>query len=561
VETPADVGAARKGAAAAPVVQDPSPQRRAEEHYRGGLALFQAGNREQALVEFRMANQLFPSHDVVFMIAQCEYHLGRLKSARDNFAAYLAAAPAGPLAETARVRISAIDQRPSVLAITTVPSETKVRIERLGPEPYLHRGEAPNEFEVRKGRYRIDVSKPNFKTESRELDVGLAEMTPLFFQLERVPGRLRVATSPPQADLYVRGMRAENPYDQALEPGKYEIYSEAANHRSRRETVEVRSGGETTVDFRLTYVQRSGRPELIGFWSVIGGVIGGGLVFSELGPEIFDLTTQDEVRPTLLTAVGAGAGAAVGGLVATRFTPDYIPDNKALFRIGATWIGALQGVTLALAIDDGDDDKIPWLGGLLGLGLGAIGGTQLDRYAPNYGRVAMIQSAAAAGFLGGLLASSAFSGDEEEPLVTTDASADEGNPTALSSFVGLNIGLAAGLAMAYLPDQSVYGPTWQRIFLIDLAGLAGALAGATIGTLESCTSTSCNFQDTPTTMKLALAGGLLGLGAGYLLTLDYDQKSTERHRTSVSLAPGAMPLVSADGRVAVAPGLVAAGWF
>jgi hypothetical protein len=45
---------------------------------------------------------------------------------------------------------------------------------------------------------------------------------------------------------------------------------------------------------------------------------------------------------------------------------------------------------------------------------------------------------------------------------------------------GLNVGLAAGLAMAYLPDQSVYGPSWQRVIIVDMAGLAGALFATTI---------------------------------------------------------------------------------
>src|SRR5687768_11387733 len=87
---------------------EPSSHEAARDHYETGLALFDAGDREQALVEFRLANELFPSNDVVFMLAQCEYHLGRLKDARAHYEAFVQNEPSGKLAETARLRIAAI---------------------------------------------------------------------------------------------------------------------------------------------------------------------------------------------------------------------------------------------------------------------------------------------------------------------------------------------------------------------------------------------------------------------------------------------------------------------
>ena len=58
---------------------------RARSHYEMGLKLFDAREHEQALIEFEKANQIKPRPAAVFMMAQCEYLLGRLKQARLHY--------------------------------------------------------------------------------------------------------------------------------------------------------------------------------------------------------------------------------------------------------------------------------------------------------------------------------------------------------------------------------------------------------------------------------------------------------------------------------------------
>ena len=138
----------------------------ARQHYEAGVSLFEAGNKEQALVEFQLANELSPKKENLFMIAQCQYHLGLLKEARANYQEFLAQPSSEELAGIARLRIDAINRRPGIVAINTVPDQVQVRIEGEGQ---VFTGDAPNEFRVPRGHYRVTVSKPNFAGQDRDI--------------------------------------------------------------------------------------------------------------------------------------------------------------------------------------------------------------------------------------------------------------------------------------------------------------------------------------------------------------------------------------------------------
>ena len=521
---------------------DPNSHEAARDHYETGLALFDAGDREQALVEFRLANELFPSNDVVFMLAQCEYHLGRLKEARAHYEAFVKNDPSGKLAETARLRIAAIDRRPSVFVINTVPSDVFVLIEGGGQ---TITGQAPNEFSIPRGDYTITVSRKDYQTQVREVQVGIAETKPLFFKLDPVPGRLFIATKPAYATLFVRGMRAENPYNQRVDPGIYEIYAEAHNHKSRRETVEVEPGQDTSVRFHLDYVQRSGRAELIAFWGLVGATAAVGLVADIVDPDVGSRNSPNPAPLSLLVAA-AGVGAVSGGFLGAQLTPRYIPDNRAMFRIGAMATGGLMGVLVGTAIHSHLSFGLG--GGIAGLGLGAVAGQLLDQHAPSYGRVTLIQSSVGIGALAGVLAGSAFE------------IADEHSHFAVLAGVGL--GLSAGLASAYLPDQT-RPLSWQRVVLVDLTVAAGAFAGAVVATIPNCKRT-CEFQTTPATTQKTLVGAMVGLAAGWFLTRGLDEPSSLASSSKafgIVPSPSVLSLQRPDGHWEIAPGVAARGAF
>jgi hypothetical protein len=557
--------------------QEPEARERAHQHYQSGVSLFESGNKEQALVEFELANEIAPRPENVFMVAQCEYHLGRLVEARAHYRAYLAAQSQGELADLARLRIEAINHRPGVFVINTVPDDVDVRIEGEGQ---VVMGQAPNEFSVPHGHYRVVVSKPNFGAESRELSIEVAETKPLFFKLEPIPAHLSIRTTPASAALFVRGNRTQNPYVQDVPPGVYEIYAEAPYFQSKRETITLEAGESREVDFPLTYVQRSGRPELIGFWTGIGAVGGGLAVLTQGNPQKQSASLGSTIFGAGVLAGGIGLGVLSS---TTSLVPSYIRDNLALFRIGAMWIGDVEGATLAMGLSQSWTPT--FLGGIGGLGVGAVAGWWLDDKAPNYGRVSLIQSSALLGAVAGAVAVSAtgrypvapdtvhrnrYPTDEEQAQYDREDNRyriQVKERLAWGMLAGLNVGLVAGLGMAYLPDQRQYGPSWQRVLMVDLAGIAGAVMASAVELCSRQTDSYCANNAaslSSRTARFALVGAGLGLFTGWLLTMNYDQNNELRpSRPTLGFLPlpGAVPVQSLTGTAQLLPGFMSQGRF
>jgi hypothetical protein len=536
---------------------DAAAERAAASRETAGRVLFGKGQAREALDEFAAAQQLAPTPDRSYLMGMCEFNLGLLKDARSHYQQYVDRGDDKQLLEIARARIESIDRRPGrVVVQSDPPDEIHVRFDG-GPQPVA--GEGPD-FDLPRGRYRVTVSRRNYQSASGVVVVEPGDAKPLFFRLRPLPAQLEIRTNPPGATLYLRGNRAQNPYRQQVDPGTYEVYAEATDHRPVRETVEVGPGERRSFDVKLPYFQRSGRPELIGFWTTAGAIAGSTAVIARLEQ------ADSKVSPASggLVLGGALVGGIAGAVGATALSPDYIRDNLALFRIGGMWIGAFEGASVGLLVAPRPSVGAGWIGGALGLGAGAIAGAALDDHAPTYGRVAMLQSAAGTGAIAGALAASA--------LLPQNASDDDyARYTPLGVLVGLNLGLGAGLAMTYLPDQRVYGPSWQRVALVDLMTAAGLFAGALATTVDDCLTRSpgqtCGFDpgERRSRARFALVGGAVGLTAGWLLTRNFD-KAREARAAAATAAltlplPAPIPVQASDGTVTVLPGLAAQGRF
>lgn len=545
----------------------------ARAHYDSGLKLFEAGQNEQALVEFQQAWSLKPRPAVLFMIAQCEYTLGQLEQARLHYQQYIGDNAGGEFIDVARYRIDAIDKRPSVLVINTVPEQVTVQIEGVeGIAAGVQRtGEAPNSFSVPHGRHRVSLTKPGYVSQTRMVQLGVAEAKVLFVKLDPVPARLEIETDPAGATLYVNGNRARNPYRQDVPAGSYELFAEAKDHASRTETVALGPGGKRLFTgpgvFSLPYVQRSGALELWAASAIAGGLVGAGGVAAIIGPSIYDRDAH--VSTSYFIGGGATAGVITGLLTANALVPRYIPDNRALFVIGGMWMGALDGALAGVAIAQatapverdpaGGPVRTPpgastlfraaFLGGLPGLALGTTASALLSNRAPSHGRVALVQSAAAGGLLAGWLAGTALQlrpaswqqNDASGAVVDAEPRVLDG---ALPALVGLNLGLAGGLMATLGGDRSSPGPSWQRVALVDIAVGAGALAGSIAGCAaqDRCLEVETATRGTRAAVaSLALAGGAAGLLAGVLLTRNMDRDAGASTGPGLRITVAPMP--------------------
>ena len=503
------------------------------------------------------------------MMGQCEYLLGSLRQARDHYQAYVRESPTGEFIEVAKDRIESINRRPATLVINTVPDQVDVRIVAAPPTPGSVTalgadrgtpavpsvppvtGQAPNNFAVSRGRWVITASKPTYQSQKLTVEVDVADTKPLFFKLDPIPARLEIETVPAGATLYVNGNRVQNPYRHDVAPGPTEVFAEAPQHKDNT-TEFVLGPGEKRLllgsnVFHLSYVQRSGRPELVFATAAMGGLIGAGAVAGAVvaAKELATEGTADNISLAGFTLGGALGGTVVGGLVGGSLVPSYIPDNQAFFVIGGMWVGVAEGALAGMSISErlepfpnGGSSRRAALvsselhgaliGSLPGLAIGVTSGALLMNRAPTYGRVALIQSAALGGAVVGALTAVALQwnpfGQEKETAAHSILD------LSLPSLIGLNVGLVGGLLGAYLPDQSRYGPSWKRLGFIDLWAGAGALAaGLAVCVADSGGCLTTNSPDAASRTRIAgwaLVGGGLGVLVGILTTRNIDRDTT-----------------------------------
>ena len=269
-------------AARARAADDATAQARS--HYEMGLKLFDAREHEQALIEFSKANEIKPRPAALFMMAQCEYLMGRLKDASIHYQRYATENPDGEFAELARDRVESIDKRPSTFVVNTRPRG------RHGPHLARGRDRARSSPAARRpttSRSRAAATastSPSRTTRGRRASSTSTSARPSRCSSSWTRSRRawRSRRAPPGATLYVNGNRARNPYRQDVTPGHIEIFAEATDYDAKTVDLTLAPGERKLLTgdarLRLNYVQRSGRPELVVASSLLGGIVGAGAV-------------------------------------------------------------------------------------------------------------------------------------------------------------------------------------------------------------------------------------------------------------------------------------------
>ncbi len=244
----------------------------------------------------------------------------------------------------------------------------------------------------------------------------------------------------------------------------------------------------------------------------------------------------------------------------------------------------------------GEQLRSAFIGSIPGLALGLTTGALTSAHAPSYGRVALIQSAAMGGAIMGGLAQlgarwhpygsgweySLHVGPPQTGPPVPPSAACRMDPTPANSsgyvcpdtsvldlmpgaLIGLNVGLAAGLLGAYLPDQSPY-ISWKRIVLIDVAAAAGAVAGGVggcVADVKGClTKTPVDDEARSRAALSAIGGAAIGLVGGFFLTrhLDDDRNASSLpEKPKVTFSTTVVPIRTADG--GTTPAIGAFGTF
>ena len=170
----------------------------AEAHFRRGVELFNEGNAEAAMVEFRRAHQLAPRFQILYNMAQVAYELNDYAAAMTLFERYLREGGAGvpdDRRKSVKEEIAKLRERVgSVRVVADLPGATvtvddlPVGITPLGPQV------------VNIGRRRIAVSTADGRSEVRLVEVATGETAIAKFSLRAaLPPRATAPMPPPPA--------------------------------------------------------------------------------------------------------------------------------------------------------------------------------------------------------------------------------------------------------------------------------------------------------------------------------------------------------------------------
>jgi formylglycine-generating enzyme required for sulfatase activity len=159
--------------------------------------------------------------------------------------------------ETSRIilTLKKIPSKVGRLFVKTVPKDATVKI--LNIRPKFSQG-----MKLEPGYYHVEVSAQGYKTERRYIDLEAGNEEPFRFELEKVFGRLYVDVVPGNA--VVKILNNDKVFQQGMElnPGIYHVQVSSQGYKTRKESINIKSGEEKRIKFELvaskTYVNEIG---------------------------------------------------------------------------------------------------------------------------------------------------------------------------------------------------------------------------------------------------------------------------------------------------------------
>jgi|JI10StandDraft_1071094.scaffolds.fasta_scaffold06297_9 hypothetical protein len=498
-----------------PELGDAARREAAAEHYDRGEVLYLQGEYEGAARELVASYCLVKLPVLLKTIGQTYERLVLYEQAVSYYERYVVAAddqrlsPCDPEPAVDRKNISArvevLRRLPSTVTVATEPPGATIELASdAGRQALGDDGEA---LQVVAGTYDMTVSHAGYEPHVTTITVGIGRPYSYSFRLEPRKARLQIQAVPGDARIFVDGRLAGlGSYDGDAPLGSHDVMIEATGRITRQLTVELVEGDNQPVAIELAEPPGSGRRHLIAGSVVLGGLLGagtGGLGGSGSG--------------------GAGllVGAIGGGLGGYLFIPRDVHLGTGSFLLSTGLAGAINGLAAGGMLNDddrvfgSDDDStgagFGMVGGaIIGLGVGLALDPRLD---PSPGDAALFNSGVGWGAITGALFIPVFDAPSRIRYATL--------------ITGLDLGVVAGALLA-----SRYDVSRRRVVFIDLAGLAGMVAGlATESTISGATNDSGSGERSA---HYALGGMAVGLGLGTFLTRNLDLPKLPRLAPAVT---------------------------
>jgi PEGA domain len=475
---------------------------RAAEHYRRGQELYFAGEYERAIPEFRTAFCLVPVPEAVFNVAQAYERLVDYEKAVVWFEAYIRLLPhnSGEEIKTVGNRVKALRRLPARIRVATEPPGASVTLEKDGKEVTASANADP--IKLLAGTYQMRIELPDYEPISETVVAEIGQPYTYSYRLTPKTGTVQVLASPNEARILVDDkVMGTGTYIDRVPVGAHTVVVEAEGRPSERRSVVIEPDVTTTLRVRMRDARApNGKIELL-VASTAFGILEGGILATGL--------TTDR----LIVGITSGAGGAVGFLGPFLLLPPDVPAGQTSLMIGGRVWGGVEGFSVAAMIYGGNvqdnrrEISLITVASSVTLGLGTTLLARRIDISP--GDAGLVNSGAFWGAATGGLTYVAFGAEKRllGPLL----------------FAGMNVGLLAGAGLATQLELKR-----GHVALIDLSGVAGLVTGVALANAVQLAS------DDKQVARFGLAGMVLGLVAGSLLTSGSDQEPGVTATTGVA---------------------------
>jgi hypothetical protein len=265
--------AQRRTPAPAPVAVDPSLA--AREHFMRGVELYDEGDHDGALVEFRLSHELHPVAGVLVNIALCLEELHRYDEAISTYRDYLRTAEraSSERRRAAEEAIASLEQRLASVTIDVDQPGADVLVDghSVGQTPL------PAPLRLAAGMRVLEVRLDGFVSVREELEVagGVAREVPIRLAPLDRNGLVRVTAEPAETTIRIDGLEVgRGPLERRLPMGGHVVEGILSGFRTYHTDLQLADRQELDLRVVMEHESTAVTSEWW-FWTIVGvGVAG-----------------------------------------------------------------------------------------------------------------------------------------------------------------------------------------------------------------------------------------------------------------------------------------------